>query len=51
MKVSKLKLSSGGEVIEKEVLLDENDDIWCELRHQVSNQGLSHLYYLTLYIV
>lgn len=33
--VYKFEVQSGSESVEKEVLLDENDDIWCELRHQV----------------
>ena len=32
--VYKFEAASGNEVREKEVLLDENDDIWAELRHQ-----------------
>lgn len=32
--VYKFEAQSGNEVREKEVILDENDDIWSELRHQ-----------------
>ncbi|XP_013793594.2 protein ROP-like, partial [Limulus polyphemus] len=32
--VYKFEASSGHDVREKEVLLDENDEIWSELRHQ-----------------
>lgn len=32
--VYRYEAQSGHEVREKEVLLDENDDIWAELRHQ-----------------
>lgn len=32
--VYKFETTSGNDVREKEVLLDENDEIWCELRHQ-----------------
>lgn len=28
------EVASAGDISEKEVLLDENDDLWVELRHQ-----------------
>lgn len=32
--VYKFEVTASGETRDKEVLLDENDEIWCELRHQ-----------------